>query len=337
MDACEKLTFVCCIEHGRLEQQTLLMLRTLRAHAGRLAAAPVLVVVGRRGARLSDQTKAELEELGATLVLDYGRNPAAWFNYSNKLAAVAIAEQQAVTPLVAWLDSDVLVAAEPTGLLLADDEDFAGRCEYLPPAAHEGASLQVPYWRSVCDLLGTTFEDLPVIAYDHPAIRMRLFFNSGVFVWRRGSTFVRSYRDAFARLLASRIAQHDGNFVFADQVVIAPVVIRERLRWKHLAFTDHHMTFPGQIDGISASPSMAGSSIIHYSGSLKPLYRAAFMSRLDREVPHIAEAVQRWDTPFRASVMEMGVATVYRVLRGLRLRWYAAGLQCAPKGEDLIA
>jgi hypothetical protein len=116
-----QITFVSCIEHGRLEDETVLMLETLRPNGGELANARALVVEGRRGAPLANSTKKTLSRLNAELIYDRTINPAPWFNYSNKLVACTLAQRLATTPLVAWLDSDVLIAGEPVGLLLRAD------------------------------------------------------------------------------------------------------------------------------------------------------------------------------------------------------------------------
>lgn len=77
------LTLVCCIEHGRLESQTLLMIRSLRAFGMELAQLPVIAVVGRIGAPLSADTVQELKKLRVQLVYSpHHENPFPWFNYA---------------------------------------------------------------------------------------------------------------------------------------------------------------------------------------------------------------------------------------------------------------
>lgn len=70
------------------------------------------------------------------MVIDYKNNPFKWFNYANKIAAVSIAQSLSTTDLIAWLDSDTIIANEPSELILESHVDFAARCEFLPRAAH---------------------------------------------------------------------------------------------------------------------------------------------------------------------------------------------------------
>lgn len=325
-----EVTFVCCIESGRLEWQTILMLSTLRANGGALARAPAWAVLGRPGAPLAAKTHAALSELGVTLVRAHPYNDARWFNYANKVAAVSYAQQHATTATAVWLDSDILIAREPNGLVLSPGEDFAARCEYLPPAVHDGSSEHVPYWRSLCTLLGTDFDALPWIELDWPRCRMRLFFNSGTFAWRRQSSFAASYRGAFKQLLRSRLAMHAGQIWYADQVVLAPILVRERLAWRHLGVEDHHMMFQNHLTAESASPPMTHSRLVHYSKALDPPYRALMLERLQRELPELGERVAAY---LRAHDGRAGPPISPRkIARHLRLRWQLARARRVPRG-----
>lgn len=293
------ISFVCCIEQGRLEDEVILMLKTFRKYAGSLANSTIFVVKGRVGAPLSTDTARLLCELNATYVEARHYNDAPWFNYSNKLAAVSFAERNATTELIAWLDSDILVAAEPKGLLLDSETDFAARAEYLPPAIHENDETYVPYWKSICKVLGAEFDELPWFDLDTPIVRTRALFNSGVFVWRRNTGFAESYCSAFSQVLKSKIATHLGNPWLADQVVISPILTRDKIRWRHLNLVDHHMAFPGHLVGASATPPMDGSSLIHYSKSFKGDSEPLIMRRLQAEVPHVYKEVVQHQSSFK--------------------------------------
>src|ERR1043165_4311671 len=108
------ITAVCCVEFGRLEEQTILMVRSLREFGGAFASIPVLAVIGRRGAPLRKATIEEFRRLGVRVVKSKAAdNPATWLNYANKVAAVATAEALAETSQITWFDSDIFVLQEP--------------------------------------------------------------------------------------------------------------------------------------------------------------------------------------------------------------------------------
>ena len=327
------VTFVSCIEHGRLEDETVLMLQTLRANGGRLAQARVLLVVGRRGAPLADTTRSALQRLGAEMVYASEFNPAPWFNYANKIAAISVAQKLATTPLVAWLDSDVLIADEPAGLLLDDDVDFAGRCEHQPPAMVSNSPLHRPYWDALCGLTGIRSKDLPHVRLSHLGLDLQVSFNSGIFVWRRDSVFAQAYRELFIKLLRSRLAQHDGNFFTADQVIIGPVLVAHRLRWKHLDIADHHMVFHGQLEVPGAVPDMSGSHLIHYSRSMTLPYRGMFLGRLQSELPELhAQVVAQGPLQRHEGLLVTGVALALKAFRGLQWKLFAARTRPVARG-----
>ena len=60
-------TIVCCIENGRIERQTLLMLELLRRWGGPLGQSRVLAVMPRSGRRPSVETVSALETFDVEL------------------------------------------------------------------------------------------------------------------------------------------------------------------------------------------------------------------------------------------------------------------------------
>ena len=325
------ISFVCCIESGRLESQTLLMIKTLRKFGGRLANCTVFAVKARLGAPLSQTTLGAMRELNVTYVDDSAYNVAPWFNYSNKPAAVYWAQRNATTDLISWLDSDILIASEPSGLLLESGVDFAARAEYLPPAIHEGDAKNTPYWQSLCKLIGANFDELPWISLDSPVVKMRAFFNSGAFVWRRSSCFAESYVSAFEKLLKSKLASSSGSAWYADQVVISPVLVKHDISWRHLGLVEHHMVFPGHIVGPSATPSMKNSSIIHYSGSPSGDSEPAMLERLINEIPHVHKELMAHRVGSEAPRKNV-IWFPLRVLRKIRLWYFLKSLDVSEAG-----
>lgn len=331
-----EITYVCCIEHGRLEQQTLTMIASLRAFGGSLGRGRTLCVIGRKGAALSPHTLQVLTSLGVELVHAAAEdNPAPWFNYANKVAAVVTAERLATTPVIAWLDSDILFADEPKGLRLSPKEHFAARCEHLPPAVTRADARSVPYWQALCGMFGVDFAGVPWIIRDDGRPEQKMYFNSGLFAWRRGSGFAESYASAFRKLIKSRIAQHDGSFFTADQVILTPVVLANSLQWRHLSIVDHLMIFQGFIDGPDPAPSMSEASAIHYSKSLESPYRTRFLERLARERPALRNWLEQFerDTGVERPARKSILAQAFRIWRGLRWRWYARRVRRCPNGQ----
>lgn len=315
------LTFVCCIEAGWIEVQTLRMIESLRRFGGRFSQLPLIAVIPRFGAPLRRETTARLHELGVQLVkADPGTNYLRWLGYSNKVAAVMTAQRLAQTATIAWTDSDILYAQAPEGLELAEDCDFAARCEHLPPAVYDHDRSHAPYWQAVCALFGVDFDSVPWIDLKEGKPPQKMYFNSGLFVWRRSSGFAEAYAAAFRRILDSRIAQPSGAFHFADQVVIMPVILAQGFRWRHLERNEHFMIFEGFVDGPDAAPAMTQAQVIHYSKSFNPPHRAKLLARLEKEVPELHAWVVSHERPTPRNDLRRPLMAALKMMRGLRYR-----------------
>ena len=320
------LTFVCCIEHGRLEAQTILMIRSLRTFGGEFANLPIIAVVGRLGAPLSVETTKELDKLQVKVIRSpTSDNPFPWFNYSNKVVAVSLANELASTALIAWVDSDIIFARPPTTLRLDDDEDFVARQDPLLKTLESPDDTGSGYWKRLCEVTGSNFNDLIWIGNGGGQSSL-LYFNSGFFAWRRDTKFAVNYHNAFVRLIESRLAQKDGSFFSADQVILNSVIVSSDIRWRHMRIEDHHMMFPGLLEGNAAAPSMKDSAVIHYSGSLSPPYRSIFLDRLRHEAPELEHWILDQEATLPSATTSLTIAIFAKVLktwRGFHWRIYA--------------
>lgn len=282
-----KYSFIFCVEAGRLEYQTCLMISTFRKNAGeRLKNSPLYAVSGRSGPRLSNRTLKFFMENNVWYIEAHQHNPKPWFNYSNKIAAVSWAQENLKTEYIVWLDSDILISGEFIEEL-PGDFDFAGRCETHAPVVTYGNDKYVSYWEKVSDLANCGFDQIPWIKIENIEVEIKLYFNSGFFIWRKSSVFAEKYRKVFIELLNSRYATSDGTAWFADQVIISPIIIANCLSWRHIPLRNHHMVFSGHIDGKDPSPYMGNSNLIHYSKSLSGDYKNKMMMRLKVELPKV--------------------------------------------------
>lgn len=290
MDApADTLSFVCCIESGPLEWMSLRLAESLRRWGGAFANCPVFAVTPRFGPPLGRATRAAMDKFSVTHLHAPGGNRRAWFGFLNKPGAVVAAEEHARTPCVAWLDSDILVLGEPAELALSPDEDFAA----CAPDRNIGSTgpddpFDV-YWQKVAGVFGIDLDRFPWIVTETEKARIRLYWNSGVFSWRRGRGFAAQYRDDCERLLASRVASKQAGVFFTDQVALVLTVLGKGLRWRALS---HACNFAigkklqGQVD----PAGVAVSRLLHYHDALWPASWDASMALLREQRPD----VHRW-------------------------------------------
>lgn len=321
------LTIVCCVEFGRLEEQTVLMVRSLRTFGGAFANVPVIAVIGRTGPPLRKETRRELAKLDVQVVrARRSDNPAPWLNYANKIAAVVTADAIARTGQIAWFDSDMFVLQEPPAIAMNDGPNMVAQCHHLPPAVLEGDETHIPYWTKVCKLFGVDFDDVPWTQAAEHLPRQKLNFTSGLFTWRRGSQFARHYFEAVSRLIDARIAQATGEFFTFDQVVFTPVIVRDRLEWKNLSPEDHCIVLgPFLESDRNEVPRLDKARVLHYSNSFAPPYRALMEARLMREVPAFAAWLKSQERTLDLGPLPLVSRLVARALkakRGLQYRLY---------------
>ena len=98
----------------------------------------------------------------------------------------AVAERLATTPVVVWLDSDVLIFEPLVELGLPYGDDFTARRESFAPAVQHESSPYVDQWKFYCKVVGMKWDEVPWIPADPPEPPQRMMFNAGVYAFRRG-------------------------------------------------------------------------------------------------------------------------------------------------------
>ena len=120
----QDITFVCCVESGFLETQTLLMIESLRRNGGVYKDLPILAITPRFGPPLSKSTRKQLDNLNVSYISFRPNNKFSWKAFLNKHFSMAKAEEVCESEFLCWLDSDLIFTSEPSGLFLGENEDF---------------------------------------------------------------------------------------------------------------------------------------------------------------------------------------------------------------------
>lgn len=316
----DEATIVCCIEKGRIEQQTLLMLETLRRWGGPLGRSRVLAIVPRRGRRLPAETVAALESHGVELHDGSSRNRMPWYNWYSKVVAAEVAEKLATTPVLIWLDSDALIFEPLVELGLPHGDDFTARRESLPPAVQDDSSPNIDHWRFSCEVVGMKWDDVPWLAADPPQKPQRVMFNAGIYAFRRGLGFSERYADCTNRLIRAGVAYGNGAYWHNEQHALMFAMLLLGLRWRELPRSENHMIFHGQIDGDLVTPPCNDARLIHYGRSMAPEYRSRFLARMQRERPKDHEWLARQGPILDRKVPKDPYSLALKVYRNLQSR-----------------
>jgi hypothetical protein len=237
-------TFVFCVESGHYEAQTLLVVESLRRFGGKFANAPVLAITPRLGPSLTRDTLRRFDELGITYIRKNLGNPYTWYGYMNKAMAVMLAEEHASTEQIIWLDSDILVVAEPELLWLEPDMDFTICAADQNVGTTGPGDKNEPYWLALSEFYGVDIDQLPWIVTEFDKQRVRFRLHSGVYAYRRSSGLGKAFVKACEQMLDSRITYTEKLPFPGDDVALAFAVVLLNLRWRLLPLSYNYEMEP---------------------------------------------------------------------------------------------
>jgi hypothetical protein len=292
--AAPDLTFVLCVEPGPLEVQSIWLVESLRRWGGRFASCPVLAVNPRFGLDVSRQARQRYRELNVEYHHIKPRHKASWYNNLNKSTALAWAEAYARTGIIAWLDTDTLITGEPECLDLPDGVDFiAMPASTVHDIGSTGTgSEKEPYWKALCAAVGLDHEDFPWIpCQEKEGGRMRMYWQGGVYAYRRSTGLGSAHQQTFLERLETRIASRHAGIYFYDQTSLALAVHRLGLSFKVLPVS-HNFGINKIRAGEVPARGMEEARVLHYFGSLWPDFFQKFVGIVRPARPDVAEFLE---------------------------------------------
>jgi hypothetical protein len=280
------VTFVCCVEAGPLEAMTVRMIDSLRRWGGRLSRAPVLAVTPRLGPRLQIETLHFFQDHDVYYLKFTGDEKFTWNNFMNKPNALVLAEKVSDSSYLAWLDSDILILGEPEQLLLSGEEAFAA----CAPDKNVGTSgphdANDPYWRQLGVALQVEIEALPWIFTESDNQKIRLYFNSGVFVFRRGHDFAREFLLDCRKILQEKISSQNAGIFFTDQVALGLTAFRLQLPYKLLTQNHNYAVGSKSLEAFN-SETIKDVRILHHHDAMWPPLWPNLLNVLQESHPEI--------------------------------------------------
>jgi hypothetical protein len=290
------MTFVCCVESGGLEAQTVRMVKSLRLHGGRFADAPVVAVTPRFGPPLSKNTVETFRSLNVIYIRRPRNNPCPWFKFLNKPLALVQAEEIISSEAICFLDSDLLIVKEPDQLCLLPTEDFlAFPVETKEMGTSGPGDPYEPLWQEFCRVVGIGIDDLPWVNTAETNERVRLYFNSGVFVYRRSSGFGKSYLDICLQLLNSRISTRAEGYGegLREMIGLGFSVVKLGLRWRALPYSHNYVMTSMTHDAWYKEELLREAKIVHYHDAMWPRFYPVFQKCMRSTHPE----VEGWLSP----------------------------------------
>jgi hypothetical protein len=214
--------FVLCIEAGVLSHYALLLIESIREHAGTYAGAEILAI-SPRGRGVDLEVQARLRDMHVHYVDEPLNTACPEYGSANRIYAGAWAARNSASEMLVVLDSDTIFLAEPELLGLACDAavrpvDVKGSTTAGPNDPLEG------YWDSLCRLAEFPLDGLPFIATSIDDARVRASYNGGYLVVRRSTGILEWAAEIFTRSVAADLRPLRGTNVnvFASMGLVGP-------------------------------------------------------------------------------------------------------------------
>jgi hypothetical protein len=289
--ASPNITFVCCVESGWLEAQTIRMVESLRRWGGQFANTPIIAVKPRLGPPISHKTRQVFDrwqvEYLPIQVKKKKRYP--WFRFLNKPYALIEVEERSTSEYICWLDSDLLFLGEPDQLILKEGEDFVACASDKNIGTVGPEDAFEPYWKEICQVVGIDVKDLPWVTTQMEGKRIRLYWNSGIFVYRRKTSLAKHHLETSVQLLESRIANHNAGIYFTDQIAIGLAMVKMGLSWRALPYS-HNYTMSSLIhEEWYKEQQLKEALIIHYHDAMWPHFWPEFLRCMGNTHPDVAD------------------------------------------------
>ena len=277
------ITFVTVFESGFIELEALRLVESLRRWGGRYANAPFFFVKPRAGPGPHRATRRRMHELG----VDYrvaSRNEYEWNKFFTKPVALREAAAYARTPIVCWLDADVLVLDEPSLMDLAPDIDLAICAKDVNIGTTGPGSRYEAYWDEFCRAVGVSFEEArlghnPRGGSSHSLLlQLRHSIDPGLV------RFARGVPPNDRRRVGRPAGIVDRPHHMHDQMAVGIAARRLRLRIHELPLSYNYSCY--QLEAPSHPASRASEIVlVHYHGALFPDKYDGLLRRIEERRP----------------------------------------------------
>jgi len=226
-------TIVTCVEAGPLEAQVLMLAESLRAFGGTSANLDFVAVKPRRGPKVSSKTLREFKRLRVEFIDERFNSELDWWNNANKSCVMSQLETRVSTRHITWMDGDMVVLQPLDSLSPTDGSQFIARAGegYL---GSDGADKNAPYWRKLCELIGTDFERFPEINSFPEGRRIRAYWQTGIYTYGTATRLGAAHYETIKKLLSNSIGSREAGIYHQDQVSISLAV--QELRLHHSEF-----------------------------------------------------------------------------------------------------
>ena len=241
----EAIVFATFAETGSQLDNIEMMVESIRAFAGAYKDAPIWLYVteelkGAEGGRIE-----RLAAAGVETRISVAPEGSLWFFFARKVFASAMAEKAAEgrAEVLAWLDDDTIVLAQPDDFILPDGVSLGYR-----PVMHRnigqlyGEPLDA-FWGRIFEKAGVTADSFFPVVTPADSDTIRLFINAGCLVVRPGRGLLRKWAEIFPVLYGDEVLRKmcEEDFkkrLFIHQAALAAAVLGNLGRGEMMEFSE---------------------------------------------------------------------------------------------------
>jgi lipopolysaccharide biosynthesis glycosyltransferase len=283
--AAPSVTFALCVEAGGFESMAVRAITSLRKFGGRFANCPVTAVTPRFGPSLTRATRDAFDDLETTYSNAHPANRYSWYPYVNKVLAALEAQRTCSTDHVCYIDADMLVIDEPDLLDLDDETDLAA-CAADKNIGSGDADETTPYWREISRTLGLNYDDLPWVHAHRDNADIRIYFNAGLFCYRKSCAFAEQYLNCVNTLLDAKVSSKVSDIYFLEQASLGLAAVKSKARWKALPHVYNYAMGRKIMDQYEPAKVRQGK-ILHYHDMMWPEMWPALLEKLQADRPEV--------------------------------------------------
>lgn len=257
------IAFVICTEKGYLERMSVLFVKSLRTFGGRLKDVPIYSYAPRIGHNISSWASKQFDSLGVVHQYIPLNQEFRHYAVANKVFALSHAEAHLNYDILVFADSDKLILAEPTALLLPVEYDIA-----LTAVGSRGIGIrnekdtEYEYWQRVYELC-----HVKEIIYTTTTIdvqHIQGYWNSGLVAAQTQHQFFAQWEGNFLKILRKGLYPKNGVY-HTDQSSLSATIMANNLRFTELPKS---YNYPIHRQSVLAPPQkiekLAGIVTAHY-------------------------------------------------------------------------
>ena len=284
----QPITFVTCVESGPLETQVVRMVESLRRFGGSYADCPVWAIKPRFGPPVGRRTRRAFDSLGVEFHSTSRADGFGWYPFLNKTRAVVYGAEHAPTEYVGWLDADLVFTGDPTELCPTAADDVVACSPDNPGGSTGPGDANEPYWREACAVNDFDVDQLPWVTTEREQERIRLYWNGGIFTFRRATGFAQEYERCTTRLLDARLASAVTGVFFLEQSALGIAAAKMGLRRRQLSHSHNYEMGSAIHERWYTEDKLRAARLVHHHDCMWPAFWPTFLGCLKRTHPDVA-------------------------------------------------